>query len=217
MFRFVYRFLQNPLLSLPQPAYEEPAFVYQPGGKRGSTIVWVTAPELTETILQNRNNDFVKTPLEKRVFRRTLGESVLTADGNDWRWQRRAIAPLFRHSEILGYVPAMAAAGEVLIGQWRQQSRRRRDIEEDMTDVTFAVIARTMMAGGVAGRKRGHQARRPPVPGRHSLGDDLGAPARSRLDAPSRALRRLDRTAKTMRNAVADIVARQTCRWWRRQ
>ena len=205
LFRFVYRFLQNPLLSLPQPAYEEPAFLYRPS--RGATIVWVTAPELTETILQNRNNDFVKTPLEKRVLRRTVGESVLTADGDDWRWQRRAIAPLFRHGEILGYVPAMAAAGEELIGQWRQNAGRR-DFEKDMTDVTFAVIARTMLAGGEPAEsatiKRAGQQYLSAVPW-EMIWELLHVPDW----LPHPGLWRLDRSAKAMRDGVADIVARR--------
>ena len=207
LLRFVYNFLQNPLLALPQQAYEQRAFVYQPG-KRSSTIIWVTAPELTEVILQNRNNDFVKTPLEKRVFRRTVGESVLTADGNDWRWQRRAIAPLFRHSEILGYVPAMAAAAEELAALWRQQSRRRRDIEEDMTDVTFAVIARTMLAGGEPSEsaviKRAGQQYLSAIPW-EMIWELLRMPDW----LPHPAIWRLDRTAKSMRHAVTDIIARR--------
>ncbi len=207
LYRFVFRFLQNPLLALPQQAYEQPALVYQPG-ERSSTIIWVTAPELTEIILQNRSNDFVKTPLEKRVFRRTVGESVLTADGSDWRWQRRAIAPLFRHGEILSYVPAMAAASAELVAQWHGQAKHRRDIEKDMTDVTFSVIARTMLAGGEptesAAIKRAGQQYLDAIPW-EMIWELLRVPGW----LPHPAQWWLDRTARTMRGAVADIVARR--------
>ena len=144
--KFIFQFLSNPLLSLPQQAYEEPTVVYRLPG--GPMIVWVTDPELSEQILQNRDNLFVKTPMEKRVFRRSVGESVLTADGPKWRWQRRVMAPLFRHGEILSYVPAMSAAGEELVATWHREQREIREIDSDMTDATFSVIARTMLTGG---------------------------------------------------------------------
>lgn len=144
---FIYRFIKNPLLALPQPAYEEPIFLYRPSGG-AALVAWVTDPDLTETILQNKDGAFCKTALERRALGRALGEGVLTADGAQWRWQRHAIAPLFRHSEILSYVPQMRAAADDLVAQWQHDGTRIRPIEADMTDVTFSVIARTMLVGG---------------------------------------------------------------------
>ena len=106
IYRFAWRFLHNPLLALPQQVYEDRFVVLKNPG--APAIAWITAPELTERVLQNKGNLFIKTPLEKRVFRRSIREGVLTSDGPEWRWQRRVIAPLFRHSELSGYVPAMA-------------------------------------------------------------------------------------------------------------
>ncbi len=146
LYKFIFSFLSNPLLSLPQQAYEEALVCYQPA--RGLMVTWVTDPALTEQILQNKDNLFVKTPMEKRVFRRSVGESVLTADGERWRWQRRVMAPLFRHAEILSYVPAMSAVAGELVEKWRREGIADRAIDRDMTDVTFSIIARTMLAGG---------------------------------------------------------------------
>ncbi len=146
LYRFLFRFLQNPLLSLPQQAYEEPIVTYR--ATRGLTVVWITDPAMTEQILQNKDNLYVKTPIEKRVFRRSIGDSVLTADGERWRWQRRVMAPLFRHSEIIGYVPAISAVADETVARWRRERSIERAIDRDMTDATFAVITRTMLDSG---------------------------------------------------------------------
>ncbi len=206
LYRFAFRFLRNPLLSLPQQVYEEPFVILNNPG--APTIAWVTAPELIERILQNKDNLFVKTPLEKRVFRRTIREGVLTSDGADWRWQRRVIAPLFRHAELAGYVPAMAESARELCDTWRADGAQRRPIDRDMADVTFSVIARTMLAGGEPAEsdtiKRQGERYLAHIPW-EMLWELLGVPNWM----PHPAVFALNRSAGKMRNAVLAIIERR--------
>jgi cytochrome P450 len=82
------------------------------------------------------------------VLRPIVGEGLLTAEGDSWRWQRKLASPLFRHTELLSYVPVMVEAADELIARWRQQAPEfTSNIEEDMTETTFSVIARTILAG----------------------------------------------------------------------
>ena len=146
--QFVLRVLRNPLLTLPKAAYEEPITILN---ARGRIWVWVSDPALVEEVVLNRAGDVEKTPVEKRVFSRLLRDGVLTADGKLWRWQRRTMAPMFRHSEILRYIPAMAeAAGEQVVRWRRSPPGAIQHIDGDMSATTFAIIARTMLAGGLA-------------------------------------------------------------------
>src|SRR5262249_54440107 len=102
-----------------------------------------------EEVLIKHAGDFAKTHAEKRVFRRTLKDGVLSSDGQLWRWQRRTMAPLFRPGEILTYVPSMAEPVETLLEKWRRAAPGSiQQIDEAMTEVTFSVIARTMLKGG---------------------------------------------------------------------
>jgi len=143
--RFLLRFVRNPLLCLPRAVYEEPLVVYAKGR---ASIVWVTDPALVERILLGEPALFPKTPLEKRVFAETLGDGILTSEGASWRWQRRTAAPLFRHAEILSYIPAMAEAADAQLAQWRRGAAGGvRRVDRDMTAITFNVIARTMFWG----------------------------------------------------------------------
>jgi cytochrome P450 len=143
--RALMMYVRNPLRVLSRPVYEEPLVVFEPSPSR--IVVWVTRPDLVEQVLMG--DKFQKTDVEKRVLGGSLGDGVLTSSGAHWRWQRRAMAPLFRHQEILSYVPEMVGAAEGLAARWRQGGRRVREVDQEMIDVTFDVIARTMLTGGV--------------------------------------------------------------------
>jgi cytochrome P450 len=144
--KFIFSIIRNPLLVLPQGAYEEPIFGLDQGRLNA---FWVMAPELVEDVLIKRSGIFLKTPFEKRVFRRTLKDGVLSADGQLWRWQRRIMAPLFRPVDVLGYVPSMAQPAEEILAEWRAAPPGSvQPVDDAMTEATFAVIARTMLKGG---------------------------------------------------------------------
>jgi cytochrome P450 len=143
--RFLLRFIRNPLQALPRSVYTDPVVTY--GGKR-PLITWVTDPALIERILLKNTASFPKTPLDRRVLTPMLGNGILTAEGENWRWQRKIASPMFRYSEVLGYVPMMVEAAEELLETWKPRGPEFTiDLEDAMTETTFAVIARTVLAG----------------------------------------------------------------------
>jgi len=145
--QFLYRFVRNPLRSLPRPIYEEPILVRDNGFGRGA-VAWVTGPALIEQVLLQANAQFPKTPLEKRIFHRTLGDGILTSEGASWRWQRRTAAPLFRPADLASLLPAMTAAAEDQVARWRTRpAGALAAIDHDMTETTFRVISATMFGG----------------------------------------------------------------------
>lgn len=142
---YLARFVRNPLSALPEQVYEDWVVPY---GKGAAHVVWVMQPGLIERILLREHERFPKTPVEVRVLGPALGKGILTSVGDDWRWQRKAAAPLFRYAELLSYVPQMATAGEEQLVRWRKAQRGSlAEIEDDMTETTFAVISRTVLAG----------------------------------------------------------------------
>jgi cytochrome P450 len=144
--RFLATFVRNPLRVLPEAVYREPLVQYQ--GRR-ILITWVTDPELVKVVLLEKRDSFTKTPVEKRVLGRLLGNGILTSDGPEWRWQRLTAAPLFRPAEVAALVPAMTAAAEGVLDAWRQAAPGTvHRVDLDMTRATFRVITDTMLPGG---------------------------------------------------------------------
>lgn len=144
---FIARFIRNPLRALPRAVYEEPIVLYR-SRKNQPLVAWVTSPPLVETILLKDAERYGKTLLDKRIMRPIIGEGLLTAEGDAWRWQRKLASPLFRHSEILSYLPAMTAAAREQIALWRAKGpAHEAAVDEDMTETTFKIISRTVLAG----------------------------------------------------------------------
>jgi cytochrome P450 len=163
LWRFLPTFVRNPLRALPQQVYDGDMLLMQRG--RSMTIAWLSAPHLVEQVLLTDADKVEKSPAEKRVFGLSLANSVLIADGADWRWQRRAMAPLFRAQDIQSYLPAMLAAADAQVERWRLRAASQSaasqtgagalaaddltwTIDQDMLRVTYDVILATMLVGG---------------------------------------------------------------------
>ncbi len=204
--RALFEYVRNPLRVLSRPVYEEPMVVFEPA--KGRFVVWVTRPDLVEQVLIGGADTFRKTDVERRVLGASLGNGVLTSIGAHWRWQRRTMAPLFRHQEILAYVPEMSAAADALALKWRQGPAGVRAIDADMIDVTFDVIARTMLAGGVPA-----EAELIKREGTAFLAGSSWELAWALMKfprwLPHPATRRRNRAAQQMRSAVGSLVARR--------
>lgn len=133
---------RNPLLAVPEAAYREPLVV----DDRKSGVAYVCGPDLVNDVLLARAEAFPKDHIQKRVLGPLMGNGILISDGSDWRWQRRTVAGLFRHADILRYVPAMVAGAESALEAWRQApSDTVHAIDRDMVRAAYRVIAGTIL------------------------------------------------------------------------
>ncbi len=111
-------------------------------------MIWVSDPALVDQVLMGARGSFPKNKMEIDVFRPLLGNGLLTAQGPVWRQQRQIVAPLFRHEELLRFIPSMNGAAQQMIGRWREgEPGASRAIDGDMSDVTYQVICQTMLPG----------------------------------------------------------------------
>ena len=140
--KFAVGIVTNPLSVVPETAYREPFVQY------GSRFTWVTDPGLIKRILLDERDNFHKTPMEERILGLLLGNGLLVSSGADWKWQRQTTAPVFRHGEVLRYLPAMVAAAEETIDRWRARPPgAKHAIDIDVSDATYRVISDTMLTG----------------------------------------------------------------------
>ena len=142
---FLSRFVRNPLSVVPQAAYEEDLVASVRGRTR---IIWVTAPALIRTILLDEREKFQKLS-QIRLLSPLLGKGILTSEGADWKWQRQALAPMFRQQDLMTFVPTFVRTTEALIQRWRAVPKdTARLMEPEMTRVTFDVISATLLPSG---------------------------------------------------------------------
>lgn len=140
---------RNYIEAVPRAAYEQGLVRVE---ERNSDALIVCAPDLIEEILVDKAEAFARDPVTRRSFAPVIGEnSLFLAEGADWRWQRRAVAPIFRHETLLSFVPIFAAMAERQVERWRgAKPGAVIDAAAAMTRTTFDIIVEAML-GGPAG------------------------------------------------------------------
>lgn len=143
--RLMRAMLRNPLDSLPPETFTAPMVRSKALGR---DVVHVMAPELVQAALTGAAEHLDKGDAVRRPLGAALGEGLLTAEGDDWRWQRRAIAPVFRANGLERFLPAMITSAEATRDRLLALPPDSVvTINHEMMRLTFDIIVETMLSG----------------------------------------------------------------------
>ncbi len=110
-------------------------------------LVVVNHPDLVEEVLVTRNRQFRK-HFALRMAKPTLGEGLLTSEGDFWRRQRRLSQPAFHRERVAAHGAVMVEAAERMLAGWADG--QRRDIQEAMMQLTLEIVAKTLFDADVS-------------------------------------------------------------------
>lgn len=110
-------------------------------------VVLVNHPDMVEEVLVTRNRQFRK-HFALRMAKPTLGEGLLTSEGDFWRRQRRLSQPAFHRERVHAHGAVMVAAAERMMRGWADGDRR--DVQEEMMQVTLEIVAKTLFDADVS-------------------------------------------------------------------
>lgn len=194
---------RNALAILPDLCLRQPIV----SGKVVRRFHMVQDPESLRHILRDRVEDYPKSPEVGAILRPAIGRGLFTSEGDHWRWQRRAAAPVFSRRNIETLGPVMTRAAQAVSARLDAALDGTPAAECDMTDqmllTAFDVIGQVCFShdDGIP-----HELARRAIEGylagagRVSLFDFLGlpdwVPRPARLLA-GRDLKRLKRAAET--------------------
>ncbi len=145
-FRLIGALWRNPLECWAQDHFDKPVVV---GGLPFAHVVMVSEPRAIEHVLLHNAGNYQKDALQRRVLSAGLGHGLLSAEGEQWRVQRRTVAPVFARRTIMDFAPHMMAAAEALVARWRDQDGATRDVAAEMTRLTLDVLERTIFSDGL--------------------------------------------------------------------
>ncbi|RWX80808.1 cytochrome P450 [Neorhizobium lilium] len=137
--------IDNPLDALPPAVFSEPIVFTR---QVGSLKVYLSDPTLIHETLVKNADRLIKGDQVRRILGPALGQGLLTADGQHWKWQRQSVAAAFRHEKLLDLQPAMLTAAEDTKARWVQTDGKLLDIGHEMMRTTFDIIVQTMLSGG---------------------------------------------------------------------
>jgi cytochrome P450 len=104
-------------------------------------ILFLNHPDLVEDVLVDQNRKFIK-HYRLRSANRTLGNGLLTSEGDFWRAQRRLAQPAFHRDRIAAYAGVMVDFTERMLASWRDG--QVRDAQADMMSLTLEIVAKTL-------------------------------------------------------------------------
>jgi cytochrome P450 len=115
-------------------------------------VALVNEPTAIRRILVENAINYRKSALQTRVLSLALRNGLLTVEGDQWRSQRRTLAPLFARRPVMRFTPIMRAAVEAVIERWRAEGPERpRDIGTEMNRLALDILARTCFSDGLGG------------------------------------------------------------------
>ncbi len=112
-------------------------------------ITVVSDPALIRYLLIENADGYRKDDLQRRVLAPGLGNGLLSAEGDEWRLQRRTLAPIFNARTVQGFSDAMNAAGARLGRRLARRAGKQVDVALEMTRVTLDVLERTIFTQGL--------------------------------------------------------------------
>jgi len=136
----------NPLEAWTQTHFEQPIVTTR---LMARSVAVVSDPTAIRVVLMNNVGNYRKDPLQRRMLA-PLKDGVLTAEDDQWRFQRRTLAPVFSRKAVRAFAPAMMDVANLLVQRLRQhRSDDVVDVAAHVTHATLEVLERTIFADGL--------------------------------------------------------------------
>lgn len=134
---------RNTLGVIPAIAYTQPIV----SGRTGLGH-WhmVQGPEGLKRVFLDNVDNYPKSEVMIRMLRSAVGESLFTSEGPAWRWQRRAIAPVFAARNVKALAPLMTETAERACARISSHEGPVEMVRE-MLSATFDVICEVALSG----------------------------------------------------------------------
>lgn len=143
LFASVRAIQKNALAIIPDIALQQPIL----SGFTGKRWHMIMDPGAMRRILLDNVDNYPKSLATRNVLAPAIGKSMLVAEGAHWRWQRRAVAPVFSPRNIKNLSPIMSHAAERTVDRIASAGRRAVDLHDEMAMATFEVISDVTFTG----------------------------------------------------------------------
>ncbi len=173
---FLDKTAQNPLEGWPKEVFEHHHHARRVLHLR---YHFISDPVAIKRVLLDEVGNYPKPPFVNRMLAPTLGESLLTTDGQVWREQRRMMAPVFTPSMLAEFTPTFMDIATQTADRWATADSDVVDVAAESLRTTFEIINATLFSGQVglsAADSSGHLAAVMTAAAQYRIGVLFGAP-----------------------------------------
>ncbi len=105
-------------------------------------IYQLNNPDHIQYVLVKHADQFQKTPALKNAARDSIGQGLLTSDGELHKRQRRLVQPAFHHNRIAAYANTMVNYTDDMLHQW--QNGKQISMLNEMMHLTMRIVGKTL-------------------------------------------------------------------------
>ena len=112
------------------------------------TMVSANSPEGVQRVLQDNNPNYSKRLKIFAPLRWTLGNGLLTNDGESWLRQRRLMQPAFHRQHIARFGDLMVRETQAMLERWEQAaaSGQTLDVAVEMMRLTLVIVTQALFS-----------------------------------------------------------------------
>lgn len=143
LLRFLKAARTNALQIWPQAAYQQDCLIQK---YLGRAQILLNLPEAIHHVLVENPGNYRRSPASVRILRPLMGTGLLLSEGDDWRLQRRTIAPAFAPRVIPLLARHIAGAAAEAVAALHAQSRQPVDLLAAMQFLALEIAGRSMFS-----------------------------------------------------------------------
>ena len=118
------------------------------GGLSVGRIAVISDPGAIRRVLMVNVDNYQKDWLQRRVLSAALANGLLTVEADQWKLQRRALAPLFNLRTVHGFTTAMLETAVATVERFSRREGEVVDVADEATRITVDVLERTIFSDG---------------------------------------------------------------------
>ena len=136
----------NPLEAWAEPHFNKPIVTANLGIRQ---VALVNEPGAVRRVLLDNAANYGREPVQRRIMSSALRNGLLMADDDQWKTQRRILAPLFTRKTVRTFAAAMAQTADAFVTRWHGLQGKTIDVAGEVTLVTLDVLERTIFSDGL--------------------------------------------------------------------
>lgn len=143
LLRYLWAFRHNGIKAWPRAAYEDDTRMRTMFGRK---ILLANAPDDIRHVLVDNHAAYGRTRATIRIVRPIVGRGLLLSEGDEWRHQRRTLAPAFAPRSLGLLARHVATVADETVARLDRQQGRPVDLTAEMQGVALEVAGRSMFS-----------------------------------------------------------------------
>jgi cytochrome P450 len=132
--------VRNSVYGIPRAAFVD---LHRSRKILGLQIHVISDPDAVGRVLLDNQANYRRPRIVQRILAPVIGNGLLSSEGEDWRKQRKIVAPTFAPGAVAAMEPLISGVAAAQVLGW-SKTPTRIDMAKTATDATMAIIAKSL-------------------------------------------------------------------------